>query len=160
MNASGFSGGGSLSMTEAVTLVYCIGLRGEHFWLEGAVLLRSKRPWPPATAPVLPRSKPPPFVGSASRVGRHYIVIDQVARVVRISESLQLPLNEFNVVMLDLADHPVDLPIVYEMLTIGADLGAAPSTDGFQLSLAMQDVVQQLSRSLEESARVRAFLNS
>jgi hypothetical protein len=48
MNASGFSGGGSLSMTETVTLVYCIGLRGEHFWLEAAVLLRSTRPWPPA----------------------------------------------------------------------------------------------------------------
>jgi hypothetical protein len=72
---------------------------------------------------------------------------------------MRLPLNEFNVVMLDRADHPVDLPIVHEMITIDADLGTAPSSDGFQLSLAMKNAVQQLSRSLEESARVRAFLS-
>jgi hypothetical protein len=160
MTDSGFSGGGSLSMTETVTLVYNIGLRGDRFWLIAAVLLRSTRPWPlVTTGPGLPRSRPPSLVGGGSRVGRHYIFIDQLARVVLINESLRLPLTEFNIVMLDQADHPVDLPTVHEMITINPDLGAAAS-DGFQLSLAVRDAARYLRRSLEGCARVRAFLNS
>jgi hypothetical protein len=44
-----------------------------------------------------------------------------------IDRSFRLPLNEFNVVMLDHADDPVNLPVVHEMFTINSDLGAAPS---------------------------------
>jgi hypothetical protein len=151
---------GGMRLTDTVELVYCVDVRSDRFWLDAAVLLRGTLPgWPLSRELAPPWPKPAPFgPGGGSSPGRHNIFIASRDRALWIDRSFRLPLNGFNVVALDHADDPVNLPIVREMFTINSDLGAAPS-DPLLISFTFKDAAQQLRRSLEESARVQAFLH-
>ena len=160
MSGSGMSAGGGMSLTETVKLVYSIGIRGDRFWLDAVVLVRSARPWPRATTAPPPQPRLPALgPGAGGCVGRHHIFIARTDRVVWINRSFPIRLNEFNLLMLDHADDPVKLPSVHDIFTIHSDLGAAPS-DGIAITHAIKDAAQQLRVLLEESVRVRAFLHS
>lgn len=91
-------------------------------------------------------------------MGRHDIFVDSRERVLWINGSFQLPLGEFNVVMLDRADDPVNLPVLNEMCTVEWDLGAAPQ-DPFEMSLAIRHPAERLRRSLQEFTPVRRFIH-
>jgi hypothetical protein len=123
--------GGATSLTDRVVLVHSIDLRDGHFWLDAAVLLRGRQPgWYQTRRPPDPQRirRRMGRSGGGASAGRHLIFVDRGDRAVWVDDDLQIPLGEFNVVLLDGADEPAELPIVCDKFAIAADLGAAPPT--------------------------------
>jgi hypothetical protein len=156
MNSSG-----STPLTERAQLFHSIVVRDNHFSLNAAVLLRGIPGWYLLSAPThSPRSQGPALgPGGGSSASRHSIFVSTKERILWLNRSVPLPLTEFNVVLLDRFDDPIDLPIVQDMFTIDSDLGAAPS-EPVAIGHAFKHAAQQLKGLLEDSARVRAFLHS
>jgi hypothetical protein len=152
---------GAVCLTEHVELVHSIDVRAQRFWLDAAVLLRGSLPgWQISRTPPEPRSPRPLLApGGGAHVGPNSFFVDRRDRVLWINRSFRLPLNECNLVILDHADEPIEVPVVHAILTINSDLGAAPS-EAFLIAHAMRDAVQRLIQSLEESVHVQAFLHS
>ncbi len=120
--------GGATSLTDRVVLVHSIDFRDGHFWLDAAVLLRGHQPgWhQTGTSPDPQRIRRRiARSGGGASAGRHFIFVDRGDRAVWVDDDLQIQLGEFNVVLLDGADEPTELPIVCDKFAIAADLGAA-----------------------------------
>lgn len=156
MNSSG-----STPLTQSAQLFHSIVVRDNRFCLNAAVLLRGVPGWYLLSAPPhSPRSRGQALgPGGGTSASRHSIFVGTRERILWLNRSVPLPLTEFNVVLLDRFDDPIDLPIVQDMFTIHSDLGAVPS-DPIAISYALEHAAQQLKRLLEDSARVRAFLHS
>jgi hypothetical protein len=122
--------GGCILLNRRVALVHCFDIRDGRYFLDAAVVLRGTRPdWYATATPPDPRLRLPPqrTSGGGAGAGRHFIYVDRDNRAVYVNRDQRIPLDEFNVLLLEGADDPDQAPVLHERLTIDPDFGPAPA---------------------------------
>ncbi len=156
--------GGGVILNDRIVMVYSIREAEGSWLLDAAVLLRgSVSYWyrgGPAALPPSPFSQPR---GSGGSAGRYYVSIVRADREVWIDTTLRVPLENFNVLLLDGADGSGGMPVIHERVSIAPELGPGGPAGNPQSSregrfASMRAAITELQRRLESCEPVANYL--
>jgi hypothetical protein len=157
--ASAASGG--IILNDRTIVVYSMNEAEGSWLLNAAVMLRGSVPNWYSTGSTAP--PPPPFSaprGSGSSVGKYFVSIVRTHREVWIDTTMRIPLENFNVLLLDAPSDSVGMPVVHGRVRISPDMGSSALSGDSQSSriIARRALTTELQRRLESCDGVANYL--
>ena len=126
---------GGITLNDRTIVVYGMKEAEGSWLLDAAVMLRGSVPNWYRTGSAAP--PPPPFSeprGNGASAGKYFVSIVRTAGEVWIDTTMRVPLENFNVLLLDEADDSVGMPLIHGRVRISPDLGSAALSGNFQSS--------------------------
>ena len=155
---------GGIILNDRTIVVYSMKEAEGSWLLDAAVMLRGSVPNWYRTGSAAP--PPPPFSGprgNGASAGKYFVSIVRSDREVWIDTTMRVPLENFNVLLLDEAGDSVAMPVIHGRVSISPDLGSGALSGNSQSSrdartAAVRAAVAELQRRLESCDDVSNYL--